>query len=112
MYEIRNYHINPKVFAAYVNWARNIATPYLRAKLNVLGFWVNSEPAPEVNGTIDDPLGSANVTWIIRWQDMDERREKFAEVFTNSTQWDEIFAKVPGGNDTYLRRETKFTEDV
>lgn len=112
MYEIRNYHIKPEVFSDYINWAKNIASPYLKANLDVLGFWVNSEPAPDVGGEVLDPLGSSNVTWIIRWQDMTQRKQKFAEVFTNSAEWNHIFSQVPGGNDSYLRREAKFTENV
>jgi hypothetical protein len=54
MYEIRNYHIKRDISADYINWARDLASPYLKGKLDVLGFWVNSVLVPDVGGdTLD-----------------------------------------------------------
>jgi hypothetical protein len=60
---------------AYKAWAKNEAIPHLASQLDVLGFWINSKDAPEVNGAPQDHLGTANVTWIIRWRDLAQRNE-------------------------------------
>ena len=38
IYEFRNYHYEPSKFDAYRRWATNHALPYLREKLDVVGF--------------------------------------------------------------------------
>jgi len=70
IYEIRNYHFRPDLIDAYKAWAKAEAIPHLASQLDVLGFWINSKDAHEVNGAPQDHLGTANVTWIIRWRDL------------------------------------------
>lgn len=50
IYEIRNYHFDPALFSAYKTWAVNEAIPHLAAKLDLVGFWVNTSDSPEVLG--------------------------------------------------------------
>lgn len=111
IYEVRNYHFAPKRFDEYKAWARGKALPYLSRNLNLIGFWANISAPPEVLGETSDPLGTANITWILGWKTMQERNDTMAKVFT-SDEWKEIFAHVPGGIDSYLRRESKFTESL
>ena len=73
LFEIRQYHFNPDLFEAYKQWAKTEAVPHLAKELDVLGFWVNTSDAPELKGEPQDQLGSANVTWIVRWQDLAHR---------------------------------------
>jgi hypothetical protein len=107
--EIRNYHIDPGAFEVYKEWARTIAVPFLKRNYDVLGFWINSEEEPEVAKGKPDVLGTANVTWIVRWHDMSQRNEMLQRT-TASPEWQEIFSKLPGGLKNYLRIESKFTE--
>lgn len=111
VFEIRNYNFEPSLIAEYEAWARDDALPYIRKNLDVVGFWVYAGIDPELNGAPLDELGSANVTWIIRWNSKAERDEKMKEVFSGPV-WDEIFAKVPGGGKSYLRAEARFFKEL
>ncbi len=111
LYEIRNYHFNPDLFEDYKAWAKSEATPFLKDKLDIVGFWVESGIPAELNGEPLDALGSANITWIIRWQDMAQRESEFEATLTGP-EWVDIFSRVPGGIDSYRRREAKFFEEL
>ncbi|MEM7099185.1 MAG: hypothetical protein AAF541_13065 [Pseudomonadota bacterium] len=111
IFEIRNYHFDPERFDEYKTWAREQALPYLDRELDLVGFWATGSDANEVNGEPMDALGSANITWIIRWPDKAARDAKMAEAFTTD-EWTEIFANVPGGLPSYHRMEAKFTESL
>jgi len=109
IYEIRNYHFEPTFADEYRIWARDLATPHLRTHFDVVGFWVNTDIPPEISGKPLGELGSANVTWIIRWQSKEQRDEQSQAVYS-SPEWQAIYAKVPGGRDSYLRIEAKFSQ--
>ncbi len=111
IFEIRNYHFNPALFESYKQWAKSEATPYLFSKLDIVGFWVNTSDEPEVRGQPQDDLGSANITWIIRWNDMEHRNRVLPDVLS-SPEWQTIFTRVPGGRASYLRIESKFAESL
>jgi hypothetical protein len=107
IYEIRNYHFDPALISEYEAWARDDALPYIREKVDVVGFWVYAGIDAELGGAPLDEMGSANVTWIIRWNSKAERDEQMKQVFSGPA-WDVIFAKVPGGGKSYRRVEAKF----
>lgn len=109
IYEIRNYHFEPALFEDYKVWAKEKALPFLDQALDLVGFWANLDEESEVNGEPMDAMGSANITWIIRWPDRATRDETMASVFTGE-EWGAIFADVPGGLASYKRMEAKFTE--
>jgi hypothetical protein len=111
IYEIRNYHFDPRRVAEYRTWAKTRAIPHLKQHLNVVGFWASIEVPSEVLGGPADPLGSANITWIIAWDDITTRETTLNRIFS-SPEWGAIFAHVPGGLASYLRRESKFTESL
>ncbi len=111
IFEIRNYYFNPDLFEDYKRWAKDEALPCLTEKLDILGFWVNTGDAPEVNGEPMDKLGSANVTWVIKWDDLAHRNRALPEALS-SPEWTDIFSRVPGGLASYLRMEAKFTESL
>ncbi|MYD98472.1 MAG: hypothetical protein F4X98_13970 [Gammaproteobacteria bacterium] len=108
IYEIRNYHYEPSVIEQYREWAIGKALPYIRAHLDVVGFWVNIDEPPQVGGMPLDELGSATVTWIIRWDDVETRQRVMPQVF-GSAEWREIMAENPG-QENYHRTEAKFAE--
>ena len=111
LYEIRQYHFNPALFEAYKKWARTEAVPHLASQIDVVGFWVNTQDAPEVRGEAQDALGSANVTWVVRWRDLAERNAVLPGVLS-SPVWQALFTRVPGGIESYRRRESKFAESL
>jgi hypothetical protein len=109
IFEIRNYHFDPARFDAYKAWAEREAIPYLARELDLVGFWVNTPDAAEVVGRAHDELGTANVTWIIRWRDQAQRNDVMPRLFA-TPEWNDIFSRVPGGMPSYLRIESKFAE--
>jgi hypothetical protein len=111
LFEIRNYHFNPELFEAYKAWAKAEAIPYISQHLDLVGFWVSTHDAPEVRGTPQDTLGTANITWIIRWRDLAHRDDVLARVLSNP-EWQDCFSRVPGGRASYLRIEAKFAESL
>ncbi|MDO3387613.1 hypothetical protein QWI17_17350 [Gilvimarinus sp. SDUM040013] len=110
IFEIRNYHYDPAQFDAYKVWLLEEAAPFLRENLNVVGFWVGNAQAPEINGAspMELSLGSANVTWIIRWGSMQERAKTNEQLFAGE-QWQKIWAKHPDPNG-YLQVESRFAK--
>ena len=113
MFEIRNYHFDPARFDEYKKWAETLAVPYIKGRMDVVGFWVNNELAPEYGGTAprDEKVSPANVTWIIRWRDKSQREKAWKE-FRSSREWHAILAQVPGGRASYFRTEAKFATEV
>ena len=109
VYEIRNYHFDPDLFDEYKAWARERALPHLRTVMDVVGFWVATGADPDVMGAPQDELGSANVTWIVRWDDAAACKKTWDEVLA-SEAWQEVFSHVPGGIGSYRRIESKLAD--
>jgi hypothetical protein len=109
IFEIRNYHFDPARFDAYKEWGEREAIPFLARELDLVGFWVSAGDEAEILGRPHDELGTANVTWIIRWRDRDQRNEVLPRLFA-SPEWEDIFSRVPGGLASYLRIESKFAD--
>lgn len=109
LYEIRTYHYRPEQLETYRDWASKHAVPFLKASFDLVGFWIDSGEPAEVLDEPLDKLGPANITWILRWQDMDERNRQMQAVFS-SPEWDAVFAELPGGFEHYLRREARFSQ--
>jgi hypothetical protein len=109
IFEIRNYHFDPARFDAYQEWAEREAIPYLARELDLVGFWVSTGDEAEILGRPHDELGTANVTWIIRWRDRDQRNEVMPRLFA-TPEWEDIFSRVPGGLASYLRIESRFAD--
>ena len=110
IYEIRNYHFEPTLMAEYKAWAGDRALPYLRTELDLVGFWTSLDEPALISGAPLDDLGSATVTWIIRWPDLATRHERMAEIFA-TPEWKDIAAGNPG-REHYHRIEAKFAEEL
>jgi hypothetical protein len=110
MYEIRNYHFDPSQFDAYKSWVIEQALPFIKANMDLVGFWMDNVDPPEIRGSspMDLSLGSANVTWIIRWETMDARSRFHKEVF-GAADWKRIWANHPDPNG-YLQMEARFAD--
>jgi hypothetical protein len=107
IYEIRDYHYRPDIFDAYRAWAEQ-AVLVLRSKMDVLGFWIDAGAPPEITGThpIESPIGSANVTWIIRW-DSKEARDAGFKAAIESEEWKAVWRHHPDPNG-YLQMSARF----
>jgi hypothetical protein len=107
IFEIRDYHYSRDIFIAYRAWAEE-AVPVLRSKLDVLGFWIDDGTPPEITGTrpIDSPIGSANITWIIRW-DSKAARDAGFKAAIESEEWKAVWARHPDPNG-YLQMSARF----
>lgn len=110
VFELRNYHIRPEMLDAYIAWARAHAIPYLSKHLDAVGFWSITADAPEIRGEPDN-LGPANIVWMIKWADLEQRQKSLAAVL-GSAAWKEISGQVPGGPSVYLRAEIKFLQSL
>jgi hypothetical protein len=114
LFEIRNYYKDPdqiEEFKEWVAWVKAEAIPYFSQKLDIVGFWVNTNDEPVIIGAPMDKFGSASVTWIIKWRDMAHRKEVQPGVVASS-ECQEIFSREPGGREGYLRKEVKFAESL
>ncbi len=112
LHEVRDYTIDPAWYAAYQTWARDHAVPWLRANLDMVGFWMQQDVPAEVSGSnpVVSPNGQPNVTWILRWKDKATRDAQFAAVF-GSDGWKEVWARHPNP-DSYLQMNARFLELV
>ncbi len=108
--EIRDYTFEAATFEAYRQWAIELAVPWLKANLDVIDFWIDCGIEPEVSGS--NPLVSANgqpnITWIIRWHSIEDRRERFAGTMS-SPEWKAIWAQHPNENG-YLHMNARFMQ--
>jgi len=112
MFEIRSYHYDPAQFEAYKKWAVEDAVPFLKANLDIVGFWVDNGREPEVSGADPSPgkHGTANITWIIRWASDEDRARGFKEVL-GGPGWQEVWGRHPDA-DGYLQMEARFAEEI
>jgi hypothetical protein len=110
IYEIRDYHYRRDLISAYREWAE-LAVPVLRKHLDVVGFWVDGgERAPEISGTSPQksPIGSANVSWVIRWPSLAARDAAMKTVFAGP-DWQAVWARHPDANG-YLQTSSRFMD--
>lgn len=111
IYEIRDYHYRPDIFDEYKAWAEE-AVPVLKANMDIVGFWIDRGIAPEIRGSqpMDSPLGSANVTWIIRWDSKEQRDQDMPKALSTQA-WKDVWAKHPDANG-YLQMSGRFMEEM
>lgn len=106
LYEIRDYHYDGDL-AGYEAWWRE-SNHVLARHCDIVGVWFASDQAPQVSGA--DPMrlphGSANVTWIIRWRDMDHRNANWSAL-GQDPEWAECRTRHPGF-DRYLHMSARF----
>lgn len=113
LYEIRNYHMDPKYWEEYKKWVTEVGSPFFRSRWDVVGIWFKKDIPAEYSGSLprDESITPADETWIIRWKDMENRERAWSEI-RKTKEWEELFSTVPGGTKSYLRIEAKFAEAV
>ena len=111
IYEIRDYHYRPELFEDYKRWAED-AVPVLKKHMDILGFWIDSGAEPEITGSdpVDSPIGSANVSWIIRWDSREARDTGFAQLL-EADDWKAVWDKHPDANG-YLQMSARFMDQM
>lgn len=108
LYEIRDYHWEGD-FDAYKEWWIE-GLEVLGAKMDVVGVWFDSGTETRISGVDPMPLphGSANVTWIVRWNDL-EQRDAVWDALQTDAAWMACAERHPGF-DGYLNMSVRFME--
>lgn len=109
--EVRDYHYRPDRMAEYRVWAEE-AGRFLRARWDVSGFWLDSGEPGQMMGSdpVESPHGPANVTWVIRWSDMETRQSEWDSLWEDA-EWKALWDRHPGF-DGYLQLSVRFLEEA
>lgn len=109
--ELRDYHFRRESWEEYRMWA-NDAMEILRDHFDVVGFWFDVGIQSEISGSnpMELPLGSANVTWMLRWDSMKDREAGWDALWRNEA-WMEHWANHPD-SDGYLHVSARFLEEA
>lgn len=107
LFEIRDYHYAPERFDQYQVWAAE-ASRFFGDRWDLIGFWLDEGIPTRVMGSdpMELPHGSANVTWILRWDRIEQRDEAW-EVLWEDPKWLEIWDRHPGF-DGYRHMSVRF----
>ncbi len=110
IYEIHNYYYDPDKFEAFVEWGKGEVNTFLKTHLDVVGIWFSNGQPPEFAGADPTPLkyGAPNITWIIRWESMEQRKQTWEAV---SGEFQKIWATHPDP-DAYLHMQVSFAEKI
>lgn len=108
IYEFRDYHYRGDL-DEYKRWWDD-AMGTLRKHFDIVGVWFDSGIPARIAGSdpMDLPHGSANVTWIIRWDDLPQREAGW-EALGQDTEWIAAAERHPGF-DGYLHMSVRFLE--
>jgi hypothetical protein len=92
-------------------WAGR-AIEILRDHFDVVGFWFDVGIPAKITGStpMDLPLGSANVSWILRWDSMEQREEGWEALWRNE-DWVNHWANHPDP-EGYLHQSARFLEEA
>ena len=106
VYEFRDYHYDGDL-EAYRRWWEE-ALPIMRQRFEIVGVWTAGDEPVRVAGEtpMDLPLGSPNVTWVIRWDDMAHREEAW-EAMGDDAEWQALAQRHPGF-EKYLHMSVRF----
>jgi len=82
----------------------------LGAHMDIQGLWFDSGEPARISGEDPMPLphGSANVTWMIRWDDIEHRDAVWNALYADP-EWVACAARHPGF-DGYLHMSVRFMD--
>ena len=111
IFEIRDYHHDPDQWADYKAWAHE-AAQILHDRLDVLGYWLDADIPTRILGSdpFELPHGHANVTWIVRWDSMEQRESRWEELWEDD-EWKACADRHPGF-DGYLNMSVRFLKEA
>lgn len=109
--EVRDYHYDPDRMDAYRVWAAE-AGPWLRDRWEVSGFWIDAGQENLLFGADPQPAphGDANVTWVIRWDDREQRDAAWEELWEDP-EWNALWERHPGF-EGYRQLSVRFLDEV
>jgi hypothetical protein len=95
IYELRTYDMVPELFEEYLDRADRLLLPIIIEKIGfrVIGFWraVSESPGSLRAGEEEQmPKIPAQVVWMIAWESLEERAQKWAELH-NDVEWQGVF---------------------
>ena len=116
LFEIRNYLFDPNYFEEYKKWSHEVAAPFLRSKMDIVGAWFKIDMPPIYGGSqpMDENVVPPNLVWVIRWKDR-ETRDKVMEEAFQSEEWNRVVSKAPAARaegKLWLRTNVIFAEEV
>jgi hypothetical protein len=108
LYEFRDYHYDGDFDAYKEWWVEGIEV--LGARMEILGVWFDSGIPARIGGVDPMPLphGSANVSWIIRWDDLAQRDTTW-DALQVDAEWIACAERHPGF-DRYRHMSVRFLE--
>ena len=109
--EIRDYHYRPDRVDDYRVWAEQ-AVDFFGDRWDLVGWWMDSGEEPLLMG--EDPMdlrhGLANITWMLRWDDREQREAEWAAL-REDPEWMKLRDQHPGF-DGYHQMAVRFMEEV
>ncbi len=110
LYEFRHYHYRGDLDEYRQWWLTPIEV--LRVHLDIVGVWIDSGIDSRIAGSAptDLPHGSANVTWVIRWDDL-AQREAGWEALGQDPAWTDAAERHPGF-DRYLHMSIRLLNHI
>ena len=109
LYEFRDYHYAGDMDDYRQWWSE--AMPILRGRgFDVIGLWYDGGVPARISGS--DPMelehGSANVTWVIRWDGIDQREREWDALWEDA-EWTACADHHPGF-DGYKHMSVRFMD--
>ena len=88
IYELRSYDINPDNWDEYRAWCETLAFPLFLDQFDfpLVGFF---EVLPPVDRSEDFYTRTAGVRWILAWESMEQRDQRWAGLFA-SKEWETV----------------------
>ncbi len=109
--EFRDYHYKLDGWEEFQIWVTE-AMNILRDHFDVVGFWFDVGIPPKITGSapMDLPYGSANFTWLLRWDDMEQCEKGWNALSENQAMVDH-WAKHPDPSGL-LHHSARFLEEA
>lgn len=107
IYELRTYDMVPELFEEYLDRADRLLLPIIAEKIGfrVIGFWRAESESPGSLRPGEEsslPKIPAQVVWMIAWESLEERAEKWTEL-QNDEEWQGVFDRK-----YYVKTHVKF----
>ena len=112
IYEIRDYTIEKEWLEQYVKWVKEFFLPYAKNKINIIDFWAYDGIEVEVEGKnpVVSPNWQPNITWVVKYNNKQERDDFFASLETDS-EWEKVWSNYPNP-DAYIYKNARFFTSI
>ena len=111
IYELRTYTMVPELFNEYLERAEHVLFPIIKDKIGfrVIGFWraIGETEGPLPPGEEQQvPTIPAQIVWMIAWDNLQERAQKWRELH-HDEEWQREFDRK-----YYLGAHVKLIEPI